>query len=240
MRRYLIGRSEHNDIVVPDASVSRQHAELEEIGGGRYALRDLGSTYGMALWRDGQWVEVLEVEVIAESRVRMGGYETTPRELLALARGGGVPVADAPAPSPPPRRPRATTIDDRMPPPASVEPVRKSSAKFWIVSCLAVFVLAALGAAGYRYGPGLWDKYMAPSFADRVHAYCDKRQVTRARCACQIKLLELALSEKEKLVYLDSLDTGRNALASLSEAERNAFARKTTDASQEAGRACPK
>ena len=41
-----IGRSAENDIVVNDLGVSRHHAELRDIGGGRYELIDLGSRNG--------------------------------------------------------------------------------------------------------------------------------------------------------------------------------------------------
>jgi len=240
MRRYLIGRSEHNDIVVPDASVSRQHAELEELSGGRFALRDLGSTYGMALWRDGAWVEVLEVELVVDSRVRLGGYETSPRELLAQARGDGKPAGEIAAAAPQPRHPRAPTHDSRLPPPEASAPAPKRRIVFWSSIGALVVLIAGLAGAGYIYGPALWDKYMTPTFADRVQAYCDRRQVSRARCVCQIKLLEASLNERERQIYLDSIETGRSAVTALSEAERTAFGRKTTEASQEAARTCPK
>jgi ABC-type multidrug transport system ATPase subunit len=41
-----IGRAPGNEIVVPDPSVSAVHAELRDVGGGRYELFDLGSKYG--------------------------------------------------------------------------------------------------------------------------------------------------------------------------------------------------
>ncbi|MGE0566000.1 MAG: FHA domain-containing protein [Alphaproteobacteria bacterium] len=239
MRRYLIGRSEHNDIVVQDASVSRQHAELEELSGGRFALRDLGSTYGMALWRDGKWIEVLEVELVVDSRVRLGGFETSPRDLLALARGDGQPVGAA-SPAPQPKHPRAPTHDSRLPASEPDEHKGKSRALVWSVAGALAVLLAGLAGAGYFYGPALWNKFMTPTFGDRVQAYCDRRQVSRPRCACQIKLLQASLTERERQIYLDSLETGRGALAALSDAERTAFGRKTTDASQEAARICPK
>ena len=41
-----IGRGPDNDLVVPDLSVSRYHAELRNSGGGRYEIVDLGSHNG--------------------------------------------------------------------------------------------------------------------------------------------------------------------------------------------------
>ncbi|HUY45078.1 MAG TPA: FHA domain-containing protein [Streptosporangiaceae bacterium] len=41
-----IGRAPGNDLVVPDLSVSREHAELRNIGGGRYEIVDLDSHNG--------------------------------------------------------------------------------------------------------------------------------------------------------------------------------------------------
>lgn len=42
-----LGRGPENDFVVPDASVSRLHARLEQDGEGRLMLRDLGSVNGL-------------------------------------------------------------------------------------------------------------------------------------------------------------------------------------------------
>ena len=45
-RLLRIGRDPSNDLVVPDLSVSRVHAELRNIGGGRYEIADLDSHNG--------------------------------------------------------------------------------------------------------------------------------------------------------------------------------------------------
>src|ERR1035438_9235074 len=45
-RLLRIGRDPSNDLVVPDLSVSRQHAELRNLGDGRYEIADLGSHNG--------------------------------------------------------------------------------------------------------------------------------------------------------------------------------------------------
>jgi ABC transport system ATP-binding/permease protein len=46
VRLLRIGRARGNDVVVPHPSVSFEHAELRNLGGGRYGLTDLGSHYG--------------------------------------------------------------------------------------------------------------------------------------------------------------------------------------------------
>jgi ABC-type multidrug transport system ATPase subunit len=45
-RLLRIGRDPGNDLVVPDLSVSREHAELRNLGDGRYEIADLGSHNG--------------------------------------------------------------------------------------------------------------------------------------------------------------------------------------------------
>src|SRR6266536_3958871 len=45
-RAVRIGRSPDNDIVLCDLGVSRRHAELRNVGGGRYEISDLGSHNG--------------------------------------------------------------------------------------------------------------------------------------------------------------------------------------------------
>jgi len=41
-----VGRTSQNDVVIPDASVSRHHAFFEQGAEGRYSLQDAGSTNG--------------------------------------------------------------------------------------------------------------------------------------------------------------------------------------------------
>ena len=45
-RRLRIGRDPANDLVIPDLSVSRNHAELRNLGDGRYEIVNLGSHNG--------------------------------------------------------------------------------------------------------------------------------------------------------------------------------------------------
>lgn len=47
--RVRVGRGRSNEVVLSDASVSREHAELVPSDGGRWRVRDLGSTNGVAV-----------------------------------------------------------------------------------------------------------------------------------------------------------------------------------------------
>jgi len=67
-RRLSIGRARTSDLVLRDDTVSRRHAELVREGG-RWMLRDLGSTNGT--W-DGAW-RVSEMEIDAGSELHLGG-----------------------------------------------------------------------------------------------------------------------------------------------------------------------
>ena len=106
MRRYRIGRSETNDIVIPDASVSRNHAEAVELGSGRFALSDLGSTSGTHVWQGQSWAPAAGTEIKADTVIRFGEFRTTLMDILseperaALGLTPGRPAAP-PAPAPP-------------------------------------------------------------------------------------------------------------------------------------------
>jgi predicted component of type VI protein secretion system len=98
---FSIGRSDGSDIIINDISVSRQHAQIEDLGGGRYRIIDLGSVNGCCVRSNDDWREVREAEVRAADRLLIGEYETTVRELMRRAqtpRGPGITVvADAEA-----------------------------------------------------------------------------------------------------------------------------------------------
>jgi hypothetical protein len=123
MLRYKIGRSDTNDIVIPDASVSRQHAEIAALGGGRFALKDLGSTLGTHVGRDQSWTRVSETEVQGDTVIRFGEFETTLLALLSDAQKAALGLAPAPPAAPvaaelaPP--PADKSMPQAVPPPAA-------------------------------------------------------------------------------------------------------------------------
>lgn len=67
-----IGRQADNDIVLDDKRVSRHHAEIQEKGG-RWLLRDMGSTNGTAV--NGKIVK--EAALKPGDQVSLGGLECT-------------------------------------------------------------------------------------------------------------------------------------------------------------------
>ena len=68
--RITVGRTEDNNIWINDASVSSHHAEFV-LAGGKYTLRDLGSTNGMRV--NGK--PATEAELAPGDRIRFGSVE---------------------------------------------------------------------------------------------------------------------------------------------------------------------
>lgn len=95
MSVYKVGRGTKSDIVLSDTSVSRNHAELEPRDDGQVGIRDLGSTFGTFIKRNGEWSRIDDVTVGAEDPVRFGNLETTPR-LLMEALGDTTQVSPSP------------------------------------------------------------------------------------------------------------------------------------------------
>ena len=125
MRRLRIGRSETNDIVIPDASVSRQHAEAVELGSGRFSLTDLGSTFGTQVWAGQNWVAAKDTEIDPDTVIRFGEFRTTLRDVLSetdrmalgLSRTSPPPSSPPPAPPEAPKAPAAAPADPVQPAP---------------------------------------------------------------------------------------------------------------------------
>lgn len=123
MPKFSIGRSSGSDITVDEYTVSRTHAELETGRDGRVTLRDLGSSYGTTVNRDGEWVTVGEtaMDVAPDAAVRLGKHETSIGALTALAIGNTPdedPTVKPPAVDPKP----ADAAPAASPKPASPKP----------------------------------------------------------------------------------------------------------------------
>ncbi len=86
MTTYTIGRGADNDIIIDEPSISRRHAELIAEPGGRYRLKDLGSSNGTHIQHDGGWETLGDaaLEVETGTTIRLGQRITALAELLDL------------------------------------------------------------------------------------------------------------------------------------------------------------
>ena len=81
-RTYIIGREGH--IYINDATVSKQHAEVQVIGGEVY-LRDLDSTNGTFLIKNNRLVPFHEGYVQLNQPIVLGNRQYTIQSLLEIA-----------------------------------------------------------------------------------------------------------------------------------------------------------
>lgn len=82
MKTYLVGRDASADIVVPDETVSREHADLIEGADGTYYWVDRRSTNGSFRQQGGQWMKFSKAYLERHEPIRLGRYETTVAALL--------------------------------------------------------------------------------------------------------------------------------------------------------------
>jgi predicted component of type VI protein secretion system len=133
MRSYRIGRADTNDIVLADSTVSREHAELAELGGGRFRIKDLGSTFGLAIRQGQDWEKVTEAELGHDAALRIGEFETTVAELLrdsdkTVVRAKASAPRTAPAETAPPPAPKAPPPERAAPPAKGTPSAAEASA----------------------------------------------------------------------------------------------------------------
>jgi len=81
-RTYIIGREGH--IYINDATVSKQHAEIQVINGEVY-LRDLNSTNGTFLIKNNRLVPFHEGYVQLNQPIVLGNRQYTIQSLLEIA-----------------------------------------------------------------------------------------------------------------------------------------------------------
>lgn len=104
-----IGRGQGCDVVLSHVSVSRRHAEMILSGDGAIEIRDLNSTGGTFVTRDGKERSVAQTCLQSADVLRLGDYEISLQDLLArldVTRPVGKPV---PSPS------TAVTADGAQP-----------------------------------------------------------------------------------------------------------------------------
>src|SRR5689334_18899007 len=89
-----IGRSRECDLNLSHASISRRHAELTIHPDGSVDIRDLESTGGTYVLRDGKEVPVVRATLRPTDSLRLGDYEISLADLLSLIPGA---VAASPA-----------------------------------------------------------------------------------------------------------------------------------------------
>ena len=147
MAIHKIGRSDDNDIVLDDKSVSRRHAEIEGLGDGWYRVRDVGSSWGTFVLEEEGWQQIEDAEIHIESRIRFGEHSTTIVALLdssETAEGAGAAAQPDSAPAAKPRQP------DRSEPtgPEEKKPLDK---EFIIAISVAgvVLILALIAAIAF-------------------------------------------------------------------------------------------
>jgi predicted component of type VI protein secretion system len=100
-----IGRGQGCDLILSHSSVSRRHAELTIGADGSLNLRDLESTGGTFVLRDGKEIPVVRASLRRTDRLRLGDYEVSITDLLSMIPGAAaipppLPVAAPIAPRP--------------------------------------------------------------------------------------------------------------------------------------------
>ncbi len=224
MSSYIIGRSEKCDIVVDDMTVSRRHAEIEEIGGGRFALRDLESSYGTHIHRDGDWIEILEIEVDANTPIRLGEHDTTADGLMANIKATGPNIAQvaapiqnlkrgAPTPTPGPRAQAPRALG------GALAAKLGDKTMLWVIIGGGVLVLLTVIAVVLALtlsddGPGSSTGTSSPR--GRLIAACTKggnNSAAACQCAVDIILKTMSKDELDLVLQIQGDPGGRKRVA---------------------------
>ncbi len=115
MTAYKIGRSSGNDIVIEDTSVSRNHADIEDLGAGKYRLRDHGSTGGTQVDSGAGWIAIEDTIVKPGDNLRFGDVEISVSELATALSDHAEAEADPDIPrANPPAQPSGPEPEAKM------------------------------------------------------------------------------------------------------------------------------
>jgi pSer/pThr/pTyr-binding forkhead associated (FHA) protein len=91
--KFTIGRDKNCDVAIADDSVSRIHAELSVLDGGKLLLADTGSSNGTAVLQGGQLKRIEQAYVVPTDQVQFGSVVLTVEQILeaidSRARSGG-------------------------------------------------------------------------------------------------------------------------------------------------------
>lgn len=72
--------------MLADPTVSRRHAELVPTEDSRFYLADCGSKFGTHVRKGNAWRSIRQMFIGEQDEIRLGQYETTASELIALMR----------------------------------------------------------------------------------------------------------------------------------------------------------
>jgi len=95
MDSWIIGRNPDCDIVLNFPTVSRRHAKLT-CSGQQIEIRDIGSSTGIFVVQGSEWCQVTQAAVSVDEPIRLGGYKTTARTLMAAV---GIEIESEPGSS---------------------------------------------------------------------------------------------------------------------------------------------
>lgn len=84
--RLTIGRDTAADILIPEPSVSRIHAEFVLIGADEILYQDRQSSNGSYLIENNAPVRITQQRLRSDAKLRMGNVEVVVRDLIAVAR----------------------------------------------------------------------------------------------------------------------------------------------------------
>ncbi len=72
--------------MLADPTVSRRHVDLVPTEDGRFYLADCGSKFGTHVRKGNAWRSIRQMFIGEQDEIRLGQYETTAAELVALMR----------------------------------------------------------------------------------------------------------------------------------------------------------
>ena len=109
-RTHIVGRDRQCDVRLDDSSVSRRHAEVVPLSGGRLYVTDRATTNGTLILDGGDWQKIRQAILDPAGRVRFGDHEMSAGQLGALcqrhdARPSHRIHRTGPSPTPPPPKP---------------------------------------------------------------------------------------------------------------------------------------
>lgn len=83
-KTFIIGRGRDSDILLTHSSISRRHAELIVGADGNAEIRDLQSSGGTYLLRDGKEIPVTTAKLKTTDLLRLSSYDISVKDLLSL------------------------------------------------------------------------------------------------------------------------------------------------------------